>query len=306
MDACSTARTRARDDSGADLPTPGQIGRTGTSSVSPEQLFIRCLPMIDTIIRRVAYRHRLSHADAEEFGSMVRLRLLDNNCQVLRCLRCRTSIRTYLSVVIARLCLDFRISQWGKWRPSQKSRRLGPAAVLLERLVVRDGMTWEDACLRLQQQGHPIPADAEDLRASFAKPRLQRRMVGADELDGLPARDPGPDTHMLEEEGGRAIEILNDAITSLDSEDRLILKSRFVDGTRISDIAARYGYEPRVLYRRLERLLKELRRRLEKRGVSQTDIGACSSTHPLPCWDDSREAGELRIGTARGTQLMSA
>jgi len=37
----------------------------------------------------------------------------------------RSSLRTFLTVVIQRLFLDHRISAWGKWRPSAEARRGG-------------------------------------------------------------------------------------------------------------------------------------------------------------------------------------
>ena len=43
--------------------------------------------------------------------------------------------------VIQRLFLDARIAKWGKWRPSVSARRLGGVAVLLERLLTRDGLS---------------------------------------------------------------------------------------------------------------------------------------------------------------------
>ena len=53
--------------------------------------------------------------------------------------RGRGSLNTYLRVVIERLVLDMRVTNWGKWRPSARARRLGAEAVLFEQLTVRDG-----------------------------------------------------------------------------------------------------------------------------------------------------------------------
>ncbi len=57
--------------------------------------------------------------------------------------------------VVQRLFLDHRNRQWGKWRPSAEAKRRGPLAILLERLVVRDGWTFEQAVetLRTNHRG---------------------------------------------------------------------------------------------------------------------------------------------------------
>ena len=53
----------------------------------------------------------------------------------------RSSLRTYLTVVISRMLLDWRNSKYGKWRPSKAALSLGEHAVDLERLMSRDGYT---------------------------------------------------------------------------------------------------------------------------------------------------------------------
>ena len=40
---------------------------------------------------------------------------------------------------------EARIAEWGKWRPSAVAKRLGPTAVLLDRLLTRDGRPFDDA-----------------------------------------------------------------------------------------------------------------------------------------------------------------
>src|ERR1044071_2387248 len=122
-------------------------------SVTAKQGFLASLATIASLIQIVARRHRLSAADAEEFASTVHLRLIEHDYAVIRKFRGGSSLRTYLTVVIARLCLDFRASSWGRWRPSQGARRLGPVAVALERLMVRDGLTFDEACTSLSTRG---------------------------------------------------------------------------------------------------------------------------------------------------------
>ena len=100
----------------------------------------------DTIESVLAYTrraHRLSADDGDEFSSWVRLRLLEDDGAILAKFRGLSTFKTFLVTVIQRLFLDWRIKEWGKWRPTADARRLGPVAIELERLVLRDHLEFE-------------------------------------------------------------------------------------------------------------------------------------------------------------------
>ena len=123
---------RARDGAVSTAVQGARFEQWSASSCGPaaHELFISRLPLIDSVIRAVVVRHRLSSFDGEEFASIVHLRLMDNEHDILRRFQYRSSLRTFLMVVVQRLYLDFRNSQWGKWRPSAESRRQGSTAGL--------------------------------------------------------------------------------------------------------------------------------------------------------------------------------
>jgi hypothetical protein len=51
--------------------------------------------------------------------------------------------------------LDYRNRLWGKWRPSAEAKRLGPTAILIERLVARDG--WAvDQVIEMVRVNHRV------------------------------------------------------------------------------------------------------------------------------------------------------
>ena len=109
-----------------------------------EALFVSRLATIDSIVAALARRRRLSADDAADLSSTVRLRIMADDYAILRKFQGRSSLRTYLAVVIHRLYLDERVARLDKWRPSRE--REGPTAVLFERLPKRDGLTFESAC----------------------------------------------------------------------------------------------------------------------------------------------------------------
>jgi RNA polymerase sigma factor (sigma-70 family) len=225
----------------------------------------------------------LSSADAEEFRSLVYLRLLEDNYRILQRFQGRSSLRTFLTVVILRQCLDYRIAQWGKWRPSAGARRLGPMAVRLERMVLRDGLTCEQACAVIQSVGETVPPNVQDVRSRSG--RCRRRTVGEEFLEHVPAEGAAPDANLHAEEVKRATSALDDAMASLSAEDRSLLRSRFVDELTVAEIAARSGLDQRLLYRRMSRALRQLKAHLEARGVTVGDF-AQRSGFTLTSWQD--------------------
>src|SRR5260221_10151464 len=111
-----------------------------------EALFLSQLDLIERVIRFVSSRQHLSASDADDFASHVKLKLIEADYAVFRKFQGRSSLRTYLTIVIERLFLDYRISAWGKWRASAQAKRGGQGAGLLEQLLVRDGYGFEQAC----------------------------------------------------------------------------------------------------------------------------------------------------------------
>src|SRR5258706_111345 len=115
-----------------------------------EQLFLSELALIERVIAWVCARRCLRGADAEDFGSAVKLRLIEGDYEILGRFEGRSSLKTYLAAVIQRLYLDYQTQRFGKWRPSAEARRLGPVALRLESLLYPDGLTFEEACGVLQ------------------------------------------------------------------------------------------------------------------------------------------------------------
>ena len=231
----------------------------------PEQLFLTNLPTIESLVQMVARQQRMSWAEAEEFASIVRLRLIEDDYAILRKFRGGSSLRTYLTVVIARQALDYRDACWGRWRPTRAARRLGRAGVTLEKLIVRDGLSPEEAWRTLQEDG---VADSGALRAFAAglQPRLRRHYVSIDDLDErhAGATEPEVDNVMRDH---RVAEALAGALRTLPPADSRLLRLRFSEGLSISSIARSEGIDQASLYRRVASLLRRLRRDLEAHGI---------------------------------------
>jgi len=263
---------------GADA-TPSTL----SSSDSCQTLFESNLPVIRGVVRFVCHRQRLDPTQAEEFESEVMLRLVEDDYDVLRRFQARSSLRTYLTVVIQRLFLDYRNRLWGKWRPSAEALRLGAVAVRLERLLARDGYGFEQACEVLwTDEGVTLTrSQLSDISARLPT-RLRRSVVGEELLETVAQDRDLPDAAVMagdpREISLRIRRALAPAVKTFLDQDLLILRLRFQDGLGVAEIARALTLEQKPLYRRFESLLRRLRTALEAAGIDREaalDLMSC-------------------------------
>ena len=273
--------------------------------VSDEATFLSALPVIDDVTGQVCRRHRLSSTEADEFRSDVRLHFIDRNYEVLRKFEGRCALSTYVNVVVQRIFLDWRNRMWGRWRPSTDAKRLGPTAILIERLVSRDGWPLEQAIETLRVN-HQIELD-EVLSAfcnTLSARATTRRMVSEDDAAEVASPGPTADDNLVMAErdflAKRVRTALDRARQALPPMDRLILKMRFEDRAAVSDIARALHLEQRPLYRTLERLLKQIGEAMQADGISRADVEALFNAPPIE-WEKT-DSGPRPPASTTGRQ----
>ncbi|HWW61021.1 MAG TPA: hypothetical protein VN181_06620, partial [Thermoanaerobaculia bacterium] len=147
--------------------------------MDPAELFRESAPLIERITAVVSRRARLAPADAEDFAGNVRLALIEDDYAVLRKYAGRASLASFLSVVIQRLLFDERTHNLGRWHPSAEAERIGPAGVLLERLISRDRRSLDEA-RALVLAAHP-QADVDAIAARLPPRTSRPRAVPLDD-----------------------------------------------------------------------------------------------------------------------------
>ena len=247
--------------------------------MTPEVLFLHHLPLIDRIIQAVCRRHACYGAEAEDFASAVRVKLIDDDYAVLRQFGGKSQLSTYLMTVVVNLFRDHIIHKRGKWRPSTAAKQSGTAAVALETLVYRQGFSVDEAVEKIHRHD-PDPPSRQELYTLFDKlpPRTgPRRFEGDDSLERRPS-DERADHHALAHEYAeareRAVAILDEARAELGAEERLVLRLRFDEGLTARRIAEKIGLEQRAVFSLIDRLRAELRAKLEAQGVSKAVLAA--------------------------------
>jgi len=239
----------------------------------PRQLLLDALPIVTRVVRDLGRRYHLSRDEREELAGDVNVRLMEGDYAVLRQFEGRSRLSTYLRTVITRQFLDARVKAWGRWHPSVVAARLGPAAVALERLLVRQHLPLDQAIATLRSQGETAgDAALREIAARLPRRVLRSRRVEPTVLEHVAAGEPSPEQAFADERAAEARVAaglaLRRATAGLSARERLLLRLRYEQGATVAEIARLLGEEQKPLYRHLERLLGKLRSALEASGIT--------------------------------------
>jgi RNA polymerase sigma factor for flagellar operon FliA len=246
--------------------------------MTPEDLFLAHLPHIDKVVAHLCRKHHFRKEECEDFRSHVHLKLIDDDYAVFRKFQERSSLKTYLTTVIQNLMLDYQNHLWGKWRPSAEAQRLGKVAIHLEKLL-RDGLSFDEA-VQVLKTNHKVEMTWPELAKMAARlpDRFPRRIEGEEGIRDLPAPGDRADSRSDEEEREAILRKILAALREIrktqTEEDQLILKMQ-EDGFTVIQISRVLGHDEKQrkqLYRRIQKILKELREELERRGFRKEDI----------------------------------
>jgi RNA polymerase sigma factor for flagellar operon FliA len=174
---------------------------------------------------------------------------------------------------------------WGKWRPSAEARRQGEKAITVERLITREGYSLHET-VQLLTTGSAACFTVAEIEAIYL--RLPIRMprpvlvsqasppdtaaAATDADDRLMSRD-------RQETGRTATRQLDAIMGDLAPEDQLLLQLRFWHGWKVPRIAKHLRIPPKKAYKRIDKLLAGLRKKLERAGMSRNVIADVLS-HP--------------------------
>ena len=228
------------------------------------------------LVTQVARCRRLARQDEQELLSIVWTHLANDEYRVLRRYKGAGSLNTYLRVVIERLVLDMRVTNWGKWRPSARARRLGAEAVLFEQLTVRDGHSAAHAEYVLRHvTGASVPVEFTRTVVRLA-PHGARRFVSLDEVAQQAASPSDPFAEAMDgQRARRGVAVgrqLARALDTLPVQDQLLVRLRHHQGLKVSEIATMLGLDQKQLYRRLDAIHASLRVTLSRTGTLAGEV----------------------------------
>lgn len=252
--------------------------------MTPEQLFLAHLPLINKVVAQICRRYHFQKEESEQFLSEVQDKIMADDYSVLRKFEGKCSLKRFLTVVISRLMLDFQNRLWGKWRPCEMAKKLGPVAVHLDRLLYRDGYTFDEA-VEILRTNHKVEMTWQELHEIAVRlpPRSPRRMEGEEILENIPSSDDPPDAQVVQREKSirlnRALKVLHTALKNLAAEDQVILKMLYWSHFTVKQISERLNLDQKPLYKRIERTKEHLKREMERQGVRKEDIDDLFDDH---------------------------
>jgi RNA polymerase sigma factor for flagellar operon FliA len=252
--------------------------------MAAQDLYLEHLRSIEKIAACVARRNHLNSDETAEFVQEVRVRLLENDYAIIRKFEGRSAFTTYLTPVIGRLYHQYRVQQWGKWRPSAEAKRLGDKAITLERLITRDGFTLDEAVkvLTTPTGSQYTVSELEAIYLLLPEREPRPMMVSGDIVPDVVAVDADADERVSRKDRERAArkaaKSIDEVTAMMDPEDRLMLQMRFRGGMKVPEIARRLQRDQKWLYKHLDALCTRMRKRLEADGVDKSLIGDLLNT----------------------------
>jgi RNA polymerase sigma factor for flagellar operon FliA len=249
-----------------------------SDSLDFEQLFLDHLPFIDRMAAKFCRQGGMSHAEAADFASWAKERLMENDYAKVRKFRGESAFTTYVTTVLYTLYRDFQVANRGRWRASAEAKRQGSVATALERLVYRDGYSFDEAVSVLCSRDD-MECTEPELRKIFKSlpsgNRGRPKEVGETPLAAVHSSSMA-DREVIDAESETEREQMQAKVRAvlggLPLEDRHIVHLRFFEGSSVADIARALRLEQKPLYRRLDRLLQRLREELEGSGISASDV----------------------------------
>jgi RNA polymerase sigma factor (sigma-70 family) len=235
-------------------------------------LFLRNLPLIEQTISSVCRRKGMNADEIEEFAAVVKLRLIEDDYAVIAAFQQRSSFGTYIAAVVARLLLDHRNKEWGKWRRSAQAERLGALAVRLERLLYREEKTFDEAFAVLAESDAGLTHAEVERLATRLPSRTRRLKVGVHEADlKVSVQSSAADADRVEA-AARISGVVCEVINGLPEDDQVILRLRFDADMSVPQIARALHRDTQRLYRHLYNIFGQLHEVLLDAGITAADV----------------------------------
>jgi hypothetical protein len=182
---------------------------------------------------------------------------------------------------------QYRVSQWGKWRPSAEAKRLGEKAIILERMLERDGYTFSEVeqILTTRENSEFTVQELEALYLRLPQRSERPRFVSPTKSAMAEKREPVelPDELPQAERDRTAAQIgrvLKEYKANLEAEDQAIIRMRFYEGLKGPEIARRLHKEQKKIYKRIDTILSGFRRALAAQQIDAADIESFLARSP--------------------------
>lgn len=232
--------------------------------------------LIQRICRFYCHRHGLDDTESQDFCSIVQVKLIENDYHRLRQFKGK-NLKSFLTTTIIHLLQDHKNKIWGKWRPSSKAESLGSVAIKLEAYIHRDKRSLNSA-IEILRTNDGIKLDDKELIALYQQlpVRKERATLESPSMDALAHQTENPQQQLLDKETEDQLKssgsVLTKCIERLDLDDRFIVKRIYWDNITVTRLAIILNEDRAVLYRRLDKIIRKLRKELKKEGLAKNEL----------------------------------
>jgi RNA polymerase sigma factor (sigma-70 family) len=203
-------------------------------------------------LRMIVHEFEIDESRAQECFDFVCAKLSDNGFRRLTAFNPNgtATFRTWLTVVAANLCIDWRRSVYGRFRTPQSIRDLPEMDQLIFDCLYRQGMTRQE-CLHVLQTSFPKITDREISENNAAIHALltskQRWGLGAtrhrgisidQSVESIEGNEKGPEA-LVQFEQDR--ELVQKALQRLEPKQRTCLQLRYQQDLTLNEVARLMG-----------------------------------------------------------------
>ena len=217
-------------------------------------------------------------------------KLHEDESRRIRAFKGEASFRTFLYSVTSKLVIDFRRTQFGYkvlpkyyWEFDELDRHIFklffyqnlPSGWIENVMRAEFKISEEEAQRRVDQ----VEKRIKESRVRLETAENKEPVLLGENVDTLASEDmtvnPEKSRLMAEAEGKRkkVMEALKEEVQKLEDEDALILQLYFEQGLSAKEISGAIpGVNERNVYKRIERTLRNLRKYLLERNITERDI----------------------------------
>lgn len=226
--------------------------------------------------------------EALELNNTVLDKLREKNFRVLRKFKGNARVTTYITAIISNQAVDLIRRKKGRARKKERAKKIGDLGLKIYEMVLVEGMDTSTAYGELKNK-FGFKGTLEDMETSVKKIKGKGKPAGEQpfkagirnlETGEVIVADPRKNPEELTIEAQREEklkEIINEVVSQLSGEERLILRMRFPvsedeapkDIDRISGLL---GISKKAVYHRVSRVLKKCREMIVNHGVNFNDI----------------------------------
>lgn len=230
--------------------------------------------------------------EALELSNRVLDTLQRNDYRVLKEFKGNSRLTTYLTAIISRHAVDLIRKKLGRDREKERAKEWGDVGLLVYRRVIKNGYPLGDVFNELQTNGS-FSGSMEELETMVHKikgknPHTSHSSNGNSVVKNgktvneneyvIPDTKGDPQEILMEKQRHEKIRrVLQSIIAPLSGEERLLLRMRFPaheeeQPRSVEQISHALGITQKAVYKRITRLMKKCRDKLQQEGVTVHDL----------------------------------